>query len=181
MALIIVAHPNMEHSFANRTIVQELENSELDLEIRYLHGLYPDFSIRVREEQAALLRHQTIVVQYPFFWYGMPALLKHWFDLVFEHQFAYGSKGDKLKGKNFLPSFTVGSSESSYTALGFQHFRIAEFCKNLEQTAYHTQMNYIEPLYFYGSSLAAGYAEEEIKAHATQHAHKLIDTILKLT
>ncbi len=110
----------------------------------------------------------------------MPAILKHWFDQVFEHQFAYGSQGDKLKGKHFVPSFTVGSSESSYTALGFQHFRVWEFCKHLEQTAYHTQMNYIDPIYFHGTSLAAGYREEEIKSTAKQHARKLIDRIVAL-
>lgn len=180
MALIILAHPDLKNSFANKTIIEELLKSSIALEIRNLHERYPDFHIDVKAEQEALLKHQTIVFQYPFFWYSMPAILKHWFDQVFEHQFAYGSQGDKLKGKHFVPSFTVGSSESSYTALGFQHFRVWEFCKHLEQTAYHTQMNYIDPIYFHGTSLAAGYREEEIKATAKQHARKLIDRIVAL-
>ena len=180
MALIILAHPNFDRSFANKTIVEELKKSSLDLEIRNIHDLYPDYEINVKAEQAALLRHRTIVFQYPFYWYSMPAILKHWFDVVFEYQFAYGSKGDKLKNKNFVPSFTVGSSESSYTALGFQHFRVYEFCKQLEQTAYHTQMNYIDPIYFYGTSLAAGYTEIDIKRNAKQHAQKLITRLTEL-
>ncbi|WP_126974332.1 NAD(P)H-dependent oxidoreductase [Gynurincola endophyticus] len=180
MALIILAHPDLTQSVANKTIIEVLKKSNIDMEIRNLHELYPDFKINISAEQQALLQHQTIVFQYPFYWYGMPALLKHWFDEVFQHQFAYGSKGDRLKGKNFLPSFTVGSSEKSYTALGFQHFRVHEFCKNLEQTAYHTQMNYIDPLYFHGTSSAAGYGEEEIKTRAKEHAQKLIDKILSL-
>lgn len=180
MSLIILAHPTFEKSFANKTIIEELQNSELDLEIRNIHNLYPDYKIDAKAEQDALLQHQTIVFQYPFYWYSVPAILKHWFDVVFEHQFAYGSKGDKLKGKNFVPSFTVGSSESSYTALGFQHFRVYEFFKHLEQTAYHTQMNYIDPIYFYGSSLAAGYTEADIKSNAKQHAKKLIARLTEL-
>lgn len=175
MSLIILAHPNFDASFANKTIIEQLQKSDLELEIRNICDLYPDYKIDIEAEQEALLRHRTIVFQYPFYWYSMPAILKHWFDEVFQHQFAYGSKGDKLKGKNFVPSFTVGSSQSSYTALGFQHFRVNEFCKQLEQTAYHTQMNYIEPLYFYGTSLAAGNTENEIKGRAKVHARRLIE------
>ena len=152
----------------------------MDIEIRNIHDLYPDYNIDIQAEQEALLRHKTIVFQYPFYWYSMPAILKHWFDEVFQHQFGYGSKGDKLKGKNFVPSFTVGSSESSYTAMGFQHFRVYEFCKHLEQTAYHTQMNYIEPIYIHGTSLVAGYTEEEVKHNANAHAKKLIQKLKKL-
>src|SRR6478609_1462171 len=174
MALIILGHPHFDHSFANKTIIEELQNSDLPVEVRNIQDLYPDYAIDSKAEQDALLRHRTIVFQYPIYWYGMPAILKHWFDVVFEYQFAYGSKGDKLKNKNFVASFTVGSSESSYTPLGFQHFRVSEFCKHLEQTAYHTQMNYIEPIYFYGTSLAAGYHENVIKANGMLHARILI-------
>lgn len=176
MALIILAHPNIETSFANKTIIEELQKkTDLNIEVRDIAKRYSDFNINIREEQEALLRHQTIVFQYPFYWYSMPAILKHWFDEVFQYQFAYGSKGDKLKGKNFVPSFTVGSSEESYTALGFQHFRVLEFCKALEQTAYHSQMKFIDPIYFHGTSLAAGYTEEEIRNKAKAHANRLIE------
>ncbi|SHK56919.1 NAD(P)H-dependent oxidoreductase [Epilithonimonas mollis] len=180
MALIILAHPAYETSVANKTVIEELLKSNLDLEIRNIHEMYPDYKIDVKAEQETLLRHQTIIFQYPFYWYNMPAILKHWFDLVFEYQFAYGSDGDKLKGKNFVPSFTVGSSESSYNVLGFQHFRIYEFCKNLEQTALFSQMNYIDPIYFHGTSLAAGYSAEEIRKYAKRHAEKLLYRLLEL-
>ncbi|REA63636.1 flavodoxin family protein [Dyadobacter luteus] len=180
MSLIVLAHPTFDKSLANKTIIEELKNSPVDVEIRNIHELYPDYDIDVKAEQQALLRHKSIVFQYPFYWYSMPAILKHWFDMVFEYQFAYGSKGDKLKGKHFLPSFTVGSSQSSYTALGFQHFRVYEFCKHLEQTAYHSQMDYIDPICFYGTSLTAGYTEDEIKAGAKQHARKLMEKLLEL-
>jgi len=113
MSLVILAHPNFDKSFANKTIIEELKNSHLDIEIRNIQELYPDYKMDIKAEQAALLRHKTIIIQYPFYWYNMPAILKHWFDVVFEHQFAYGSKGDKLKGKNFIPSFTIGSSQES--------------------------------------------------------------------
>jgi putative NADPH-quinone reductase len=118
MALIILAHPNFKNSIANKTIIEELQNTELNIEIRAIHDLYPDYNINVKAEQDALLRHQTVIFQYPIYWYNMPAILKLWFDSVFEYQFAYGSKGDKLKDKYFVPSFTVGAPEDEYTTLG---------------------------------------------------------------
>ena len=177
MALLILAHPNFNKSIANKTIVERLQKSNLDIEIRNLHALYPDFSIDVQAEQDALLRHNTVVFQYPFYWYNMPAILKQWFDYVFVHQFAYGSQGDKLKGKNVVPSFTVGAFEDQYRTLEKHHFRVLEFCKNMEQTAYFAQMNYIDPVYFHGTSGVSGYGEYEIKDRAERHAEKLISLL----
>ncbi|MBN9303489.1 NAD(P)H-dependent oxidoreductase, partial [Dysgonomonas mossii] len=73
MVLLILAHPYFNKSIANKTIVERLQKSSLDIEIRNLHALYPDFSIDVQAEQDALLRHNTVVFQYPFYWYNMPA------------------------------------------------------------------------------------------------------------
>ncbi|WP_449388216.1 NAD(P)H-dependent oxidoreductase [Chryseobacterium lineare] len=177
MALIILGHPNIEQSLANKTIIKELEQSDLEIEIRSLAQLYPDYKIDIKAEQEALLKHKNIVFQYPVYWYNMPAILKLWFDMVLEYQFAYGSKGDKLKGKNFIPSFTVGAPESEYYTLGEHHFRVYEFCKNLEQTAYYTQMNYINPFYFHGTSINAGYTEENVKERAREQAKRLISLL----
>jgi putative NADPH-quinone reductase len=180
MALIILGHPTFEKSVANKTIIEELKKSNLDLEIRSIHNLYPDYNIDIRAEQEALLRHETIVFQYPFYWYSMPAILKQWFDVVLTYNFAYGAKGDKLKNKHFLPSFTVGAPEKEYQTLREHHFRVQEFCKNLEQTAYYTQMNYQDPIYIHGTSLAAGYTENEVKNKAKIHAQKLITLLENL-
>ncbi|GAB3281869.1 NAD(P)H-dependent oxidoreductase [Larkinella harenae] len=174
MALLILAHPSFDQSLANKTIIDEVIKSKLSIVVRNLTSLYPSYAIDSKAEQAALLDHETIVFQYPFYWYNMPAILKHWFDVVFEYQFAYGSKGDKLKNKNFVPSFTVGAPADEYKTLGAHHFRIQEFCKNLEQTAYYAQMNYLEPIYFHGTSLAAGYTQQDVERKAREHAQRLI-------
>ncbi len=180
MALIILGHPNLETSLANKAIIEVLQKSELELEVRNLQQLYPDYQIDPKAEQEALLRHQTIVFQYPVYWYNMPAILKHWFDVVFEYQFAYGSQGYKLRGKNFVPSFTVGGPESEYHTKGEHHFRVYEFWKNLEQTAYYAEMNYVEPVYFHGTSLNAGFTELQVKEKARHHAERLINKLKEL-
>ncbi|QJD96651.1 NAD(P)H-dependent oxidoreductase [Mucilaginibacter robiniae] len=175
MALIILAHPRFNSSLANKTIMEELQSSSEHHEIRNIHSLYPDYKIDVLAEQEALLRHGIILLQYPFYWLNLPAILKHWIDEVFAYQFAYGSQGDKLKGKNLIPSFTVGAAEKEYLLSGKHHMRIYEFCKSLEHTAYYAQMNYIDPICFFGASLnVEAFTEEEVKRNAQQHAQKII-------
>ena len=172
MALVILAHPDFSRSIANKAVITRLQHSGLSLEIRDLAALYPDYRIDAAAEQAALLRHNTVVFQYPFYWYNMPAILKQWFDCVFTYGFAYGSTGSQLKGKNFVASFTVGAPEREYHTLGEHHFPVAEFCKNLAQTAYYAQMNFVPPFWFHGTSPAL-YSADEIQAKARGQAAQL--------
>ncbi len=175
MALIILAHPKYEKSLANKTIIEALKNSDQNHEIRNIHSLYPDYKIDIRAEQEALLRHQTILLQYPFYWLNLPAILKHWIDEVFEYQFAYGSQGNKLTGKNLIPSFTVGATEQAYSLSGKHRLRIYEFCKGLEHTVHYAQMNYIEPVCFFGASLKVeAFSKAEVQRNTKQHAQKII-------
>ena len=125
MTLVILAHPDFSRSVANKAVVGHLQNSGLDIEIRDLAALYPDYRIDSAAEQQALLRHRTIVFQYPLYWYNMPAILKQYFDCVLTYGFAYGTGGDKLKGKNFVPSITIGAPEQDYRADGEAHFEAA--------------------------------------------------------
>jgi len=179
MALVILAHPDFARSVANKAVLAHLQAVLPDIEVGDLASLYPDYRIDAAAEQQALLRHQTVVFQYPFYWYNMPAILKQYFDSVFTYGFAYGRDGDKLKGRNFVPSFTVGSPEEDYRADGLAHFRVLEFCKNLEQTAYYTQMRYIDPFYFHGTSPAL-YSREEVQAKAENCATGLVSLLQKL-
>jgi len=57
---------------------------------------------------------------------------------------------------------------------------VYEFCKNLEQTAYYAQMNYVEPFYFHGTSLVAEYTENNVKDKAKNQAKRLITLLLEL-
>jgi hypothetical protein len=43
----------------------------------------------------------------------------------------------------------------------------------LEQTAYYAQMKYIDPIYFHGTSLVAGYTIDDVKNKAKEQAKRL--------
>ncbi|WP_419999067.1 NAD(P)H-dependent oxidoreductase [Streptomyces boninensis] len=84
----------------------------------------------VRAEQEKLLWADTIIFQFPLWWYSMPAILKGWVDRVFTYHFAYGvgehsatKYGERfgegtLTGRRALLSVTVGGPESHYAERG---------------------------------------------------------------
>jgi NAD(P)H dehydrogenase (quinone) len=55
----------------------------------------------IRAEQAKLLRADTVVMQFPLWWYSTPAILKGWIDRVFTKGFAYGIPDPDHPGRTF--------------------------------------------------------------------------------
>lgn len=53
----------------------------------------------IRAEQAKLRRADTVVLQFPLWWYGTPAILKGWIDRVFSKGFAYGIRDPRHPGR----------------------------------------------------------------------------------
>jgi NAD(P)H dehydrogenase (quinone) len=81
----------------------------------------------IASEQRKLLAADAVILQFPLWWFGMPAILKGWVDRVFAYGLAYGFKGagnryrygdGAFKGKRALLSVTVGGPEKDYSARG---------------------------------------------------------------
>ncbi len=64
--LVISGHPELTHSVANATILDEVETALPDVEIRRLDRLYPDGKFNIAAEQESLLRADVIVWQFLF-------------------------------------------------------------------------------------------------------------------
>lgn len=177
--LLIVAHPDLDNgSLANKMIVDTAEALP-HVRIRRLYQHYPDFNIDVAAEQAALLEAERIVFQFPFYWYSVPGLFKEWMDKVLAFGFAYGSEGDKLKGKELLVSTTVGGPEDAYRPEGYNRFTIETLLTPLQQLANLTGMTWQPPLHSHGMIYIEGVynKKEEVEERARQHAQKLADWI----
>ncbi|MGT2930523.1 NAD(P)H-dependent oxidoreductase [Streptococcus dentasini] len=113
--LIILVHPNIDQSQVNKSWKAELKKFPEKFKLHELHTLYPDWEIDVAKEQALLEQYETIIFQYPLYWYSYPPLLKKWFDDVLTHGWAYGSKGNKLTGKKFSLIISIGDKEENYS------------------------------------------------------------------
>ncbi len=105
------------HSIKIKDLYQEnfdpiLSASDLD----QLHkGEIPS---KIAKEQEQLLWADSLIFIYPLWWFGRPAMLKGWFDLVLTNglAFEYSSDGVKglLKHKRALVLITAGGSRKYF-------------------------------------------------------------------
>lgn len=164
--LVLFAHPGQKHSKVNIELFKA--GKSLDgITFVDLYAQYPRFNIDVDLEQERLQAHDVIVFQFPIYWYSTPSLLKEWQDLVLEYGFAYGTGGDKLKGKLFVPVVTAGGPEVGYNEQGFHNFPLRTLLSPLEQTANLCEMPFVPPLVLYGALRATdeGRTKEHIDAY----------------
>lgn len=181
--LIVSGHPDLNDSFANKTILEELARLLPDAETVCLDKLYPDFRIDVQAEQERLLRADIIVLQFPLFWYSAPSLLHRWMEQTFTHGFSHGRTGDKLKGKQLMLSFTSGAPEEMYRRGGLQNYPIDDFLIPYKQMANLCGLQWEGYVYSGGLSYASRHDEAELarmKEKAVNHAIRLAQELEKL-
>ena len=87
-------------------------------------------SVDIAGEQDKLRWADTLILQFPLWWFSMPAILKGWIDRVYACGFAYGVGehsdshwGDRygegrMQGKRAMLVVTAGGWESHYAARG---------------------------------------------------------------
>ncbi|WP_033998820.1 NAD(P)H-dependent oxidoreductase [Pseudomonas paraeruginosa] len=87
-------------------------------------------SADIAAEQDKLRRADALILQFPLWWFGMPAILKGWIDRVYACGFAYGVGehsdshwGDRygegrMQGKRAMLVVSAGGWESHYAARG---------------------------------------------------------------
>ena len=153
--LVLFAHPVLERSRVNRRLLEAVRGIDA-VTVRDLYERYPTMDIDVQEEQAALVEHDVIVFQHPFYWYSCPAILKEWQDLVLEHGWAYGAGGTQLQGKITLNAITTGGPETAYKKGGYNRFTIRELLAPWDQTAHLCGMRFLAPFAVHGSLRIAG-------------------------
>jgi glutathione-regulated potassium-efflux system ancillary protein KefF len=161
---LIAAHPYPKRSRAHRALMEAIRDKE-GLEVRSLYDRYPDFDIDVAAEQTALSAASLVVWMHPLYWYGTPALLKHWFDRVLINGWAHGKGGTALQGKDCLWVVTTGGDEHAYTAEGRHHRPFADFIPAIEQTARYCGLNWREPFVVHGANGLTDLQLREAGAH----------------
>ena len=157
MILVLYAHPYPQHSRACKALLNAVSDLP-DLETRSLYDLYPDFDIDVAAEQLALSRADVVVWLHPIYWYSVPSMLKHWFDVVLLRGWAYGAEGNALRGKKCLWVVSAGGDEESYSAGGMHEQPFNNFMPPVEQTARFCGMTWQTPIVVHGAH-AVGDAE----------------------
>lgn len=149
--LVVYAHPYPRSSRAGAALVEAVAGLAAT-QVRSLYDLYPDFDIDVAAEQAALARARLVVWLHPLHWYGVPGLLKHWFDTVLVKGWAHGEGGTALSGKDCLWAVSTGGDVAAFSAQGRHRRPLADFVAPIEQTARYCGMNWLAPHIVHGAS-----------------------------
>ncbi|WP_369310980.1 NAD(P)H-dependent oxidoreductase [Providencia rettgeri] len=162
--LIIVAHPNLGGSKFNHYWINELKKLPELYTVHDLHAEYPDGEFDINREQALLVSHDTIIFQFPIYWFNCPPILKKWLDDVLTYGWAYGSSsGYKLQGKRITVAVSAGIDQQDYSQNGRYKYTLDELLRPFEVT-----VNYIKGTWmpFFAHYGIEAIPEDEIKLKA---------------
>ncbi|MFJ3646390.1 NAD(P)H-dependent oxidoreductase [Streptomyces murinus] len=137
----------------------------------------------IRAEQEKLRWADTVILQFPLWWYTMPAILKGWVDRVFTYGFGYGvgehsdtRYGDRfgegaLQGKRAMLSLTVGGPEGHYSDRGING-PIDDLLFPIQHgILFHPGMAVLPPFVLYG---AGRMSSEDFAAAAERWRERLL-------
>ncbi|HEU4532495.1 MAG TPA: NAD(P)H-dependent oxidoreductase, partial [Polyangiaceae bacterium] len=139
----------------------------------------------VAREQAKLLRADALILQFPLWWFSMPAILKGWVDRVYAYGFAYGvgEHSDQrwgqrygegaMAGKRAMLLVTAGGWQSHYGPRG-----INGPIDDLLFPIHHGVLHYpgfdvMPPVVVYRSSRVDGARYEAIEAELAARLDRL--------
>ncbi|MEV7287896.1 NAD(P)H-dependent oxidoreductase [Streptomyces sp. NPDC093252] len=167
--LVLVAHPDLRRSRVNAALADAVRGLR-HVTVHDLYGAYDTAGgdrrgarFDVPRERALLGAHDTVVLQFPFYWYSTPPLLKQWLDEVVPYSRVYGGKGLRL-------AVTTGCTAHSYGPDGRTGFTMAELLRPLEAMARVTGMRLDTPYVVYG---AGGLSDDALKSAAERYAELL--------
>ncbi|SDH33935.1 NAD(P)H dehydrogenase (quinone) [Pseudonocardia oroxyli] len=72
----------------------------------------------VRAEQDKIRRAELLVLHFPLWWFGMPAILKGWVDRVFVSGFGYGVRGPDGRTRRYGDGILAGKRALVVTSAG---------------------------------------------------------------
>lgn len=149
--LVIVTHPNIDNSVVNKRWLQELSKYPDQYTIHYLHKTYPDGIIDVEKEQALVEAHGNVVLQFPFYWFNCPPLLKKWLDDVLKYRWAYGTGGEAFKERKVALIVSAGIRKSDFSPKGKWQFTLEQLLAPFQVTLAYIQADYRGLFAFYGA------------------------------
>ena len=133
--LVLLAHPDLASSRVNRALADAVSGLS-GVTVRDLADVRSGDGFDVAVEQQLLVEHDTVVLQFPWHWYSVPALMKEWIDQVLTYGFAYGTHATALQGKTLQVVTTTGAPEAAYRPDGHNRFTIGELMRPLDATAH---------------------------------------------
>ena len=143
--LIIMSHPDVTQSSSQQFLLAAIKGEE-QIQIRHLESILAkqeDNHFDKTLERAFLQEADRIILQFPFYWYQCPSVMKQWMDEVLTLNLSQKAK------KEFGIVVTVGAKQDRYTAGGSVGFGIEELLRPYQALANQLGWNYQTPFVVY--------------------------------
>lgn len=170
--LLLFAHPALHVSRIHAQWLPIAEQAK-HVMVNDLYAHYPDHFIDIKREQNLLLEHDVILMQFPFYWFSTPSILKQWQDVVLEYGFAYGEHANALKGKYFGVITSTGGRDYTFQRGQGYRFAIRDYLLPLEMTFKLCGVHYLPPFVIHNSHLIE---EDQLDIH-TRNYRFYLDTL----
>lgn len=119
-----------------------------------------------------------IFLQFPFWWFSVPAIMKGWLDKVLVKGFAYDAgkvfANGLLKGKTASLILTTQSPESAYQPDGVHGATIDIFLHHIHHTMRFVGIAPLAPFVAYGAFNLEGEQQEKIKEQFRGYLQEMI-------
>ncbi|MBN9888902.1 NAD(P)H-dependent oxidoreductase [Salipiger abyssi] len=104
-------------------VTERADPSRFHVQAEQAHAIRNDaFAADIRREQARVAGADNIILQFPIWWGGPPALMKGWIDRVLSYGFAYvdGRRFDTgvFRGRRAMISVTTGGTPERFSDEG---------------------------------------------------------------
>ena len=144
--LIIMSHPEVAQSSSQQFLLAAIKGEE-QIQIRHLESILAEqdnnhFDKRI--ERACLQEADRIILQFPFYWYQCPSVMKQWMDEVLTLNLS-----QKNKEKELGIVVIVGAKKERYTAGGSVGFGIEELLRPYQALAHQLGWDYQTPFVIY--------------------------------
>ncbi len=108
------------HDFSDQLADDYFNYQDAQLQAQEHGSFAPELTL----EMEKLLWCDTLILQFPLWWYSMPAIMKGWVDRVFAAGFAYGGgrwyDQGVFRGKRAMLTITTGGAATAFTSNGIQ-------------------------------------------------------------
>lgn len=167
--VILIAHPNIQESNANKELIKTVKENERVL----VYDLYDKKKeiFNVDDWSRILTGAVALVFQFPFYWLSAPYMMKRWEDEVL----TYLSKTPAIAGKPLTVVVTTGSDNDAYRSGGSNYFTVDELLRPFQAAAIHSGMVWQTPLVVYG--MGSDDPAKRIAQGAIQYK-KMVDNLL---
>ncbi len=173
--LVVVGHPNLARSVVNKTwtdAIRAIQNENLRV-----HALdevvRADGSFDIVAEQRLLQEYDRIILQFPFYWYMVPGIMKEWMDTVWAEGWCYGEGGVHLEGKLIEAAVSCGAPEFCFDATKPGNISIETYMSFIVGSAAFVRARAGRIFAFYGAE------SDDVSTRLVENTRAYIDFVTK--